>query len=284
MDSKLESRQFFTWGEAAEVLGFDSEGLRQAMLGEMNSPASDKWLPVGVDARGDDFLTHLASNEQIRVVEPCLNYDEHGVERNATFDDGSMFESAGKTFTASWEATHDHRSGWSMCFLLGGRVVLDPHTVRGACQDDGDLRRNLVCLAPREWWHGGTTKHYFVTIGGDFALGFRKPPENIYRDTFFYANDVFRIAKMLGKPRRSSILGEPASGDKWPWGSHETELLGHLAAAASEWWSTYDSEDPSTAPKNKEVVNWLSARGVSKRNAEIIATMLRPTTLRPGPR
>ena len=47
---------------------------------------------------------------------------------------------------------------------------------------------------------------------------------------------------------------------KWPWGDHETELLQMLAAAAHQWWSTYDPEQKSTAPKNEEVI----ARRISR--------------------
>lgn len=70
----------------------------------------------------------------------------------------------------------------------------------------------------------------------------------------------------------------------WPWGVHETELLRHLAAAGREWWSTYDSSDPTTAPKNDEVSQWLVGRGVAKRTAEIMAQLLRADGLAPGPR
>ena len=71
---------------------------------------------------------------------------------------------------------------------------------------------------------------------------------------------------------------------KWPWGDHETELLQHLAAAAHQWWSSYDPDDPTTAPTNDEVSNWLQERGVSDRTAEIMARILRADGLKAGPR
>jgi len=70
----------------------------------------------------------------------------------------------------------------------------------------------------------------------------------------------------------------------WPWGSHETELLRHLAAAAQQFWALYDSADPSTAPRNEDVVTWLKRRGVADRNAQVMATMLRADRLPAGPR
>lgn len=71
---------------------------------------------------------------------------------------------------------------------------------------------------------------------------------------------------------------------KWPWGNHETELLQRLAEAADRFWKNYDPTDHTTAPKNEQVVEWLMNQGVAKRNAQIIATMLRPTDVPPGPR
>lgn len=76
----------------------------------------------------------------------------------------------------------------------------------------------------------------------------------------------------------------PAPVSRWPWGNHHTELLGHLEAAAREFWSTYDHTKPRTAPKNEVVSNWLRARGVSKTNSEAMASILRLDGLPTGPR
>lgn len=84
------------------------------------------------------------------------------------------------------------------------------------------------------------------------------------------------------------------SGDhlRWPWGNHHTELLGHLEAAALEFWVKYDPKNPRcTAPKNETVIAWLierqvpgQQRRVSDQMAKAIATMLRPDGLPTGPR
>lgn len=71
---------------------------------------------------------------------------------------------------------------------------------------------------------------------------------------------------------------------KWPWGSYETELLGKLSAAAKKFWTLYDPSDSTTAPINQQVIDWLVEQGVSKRNAEVMATMLRADGLATGPR
>jgi hypothetical protein len=77
---------------------------------------------------------------------------------------------------------------------------------------------------------------------------------------------------------------EPYCGGPWPWGTHETDLLRKFAAAARRFWKNYDPSDPTTAPKNAEVVDWLKAQGVSERNAQMMATTLRADGLPTGPR
>lgn len=73
-------------------------------------------------------------------------------------------------------------------------------------------------------------------------------------------------------------------GEKWPWGEYETDLLRKLAGAADRFWRLYDPSDPSTAPTNEHVEEWLVKEGVAKRTAAIMATILRADGLRPGPR
>jgi hypothetical protein len=82
-------------------------------------------------------------------------------------------------------------------------------------------------------------------------------------------------------------LSIPAIGGSlnWPWGRHHTEYLGHLDAAARKWWHSYEPSDPSTAPTNEIVADWLrNERGISKEKARAIASMLRPDGLPTGPR
>lgn len=78
----------------------------------------------------------------------------------------------------------------------------------------------------------------------------------------------------------------PAStAGPWPWGDHETELLRRLAEAATKFWKNYDPEEIDTAPTNKEVSEWLRIeKKVSKRTAEVIASILRHDKLPTGPR
>lgn len=80
---------------------------------------------------------------------------------------------------------------------------------------------------------------------------------------------------------------EPASStvaSGWPWGDYDTNLLRLLAAAVRRFWSLYDPGDPSTAPTNEMVVEWLMTQDVPRRTAEVMATILRADGLRTGRR
>jgi hypothetical protein len=100
------------------------------------------------------------------------------------------------------------------------------------------------------------------------------------------------IARWLGATGMSSIYkfkvesnDELPAGKRWPWGDHHTEYLGHLEAAAREFWVNYDPQNrKKTAPKNVAVIQWLKARKVSTSLANAMATMLRADGLPPGPR
>ena len=72
---------------------------------------------------------------------------------------------------------------------------------------------------------------------------------------------------------------------RWPWGSHHTKALGHLEAAAKQWWFTYDPDQIDTAPRNQDVIDWLvKEREVSRTLAEAMASILRVDGLKTGPR
>ena len=84
-------------------------------------------------------------------------------------------------------------------------------------------------------------------------------------------------------PKQLEVQAE--NNNRWPWGSHHTEMLGHLEAAAKTFWVRYDPTDPSTAPTNEIVSRWLrDERGVSREKANAIASILRVDGLRTGPR
>lgn len=76
----------------------------------------------------------------------------------------------------------------------------------------------------------------------------------------------------------------PNRSVEYPWGSHSTNLLTLLSAAAEKFWSRYDPTDPTTAPTNEQVKDWLIDRKVSMRIAEAMATILRLDGLPTGRR
>ena len=102
-------------------------------------------------------------------------------------------------------------------------------------------------------------------------------------DTGVYDNGliVFGVAT-IQQATNAPALRESAPA--WPWGDHETDLLRHLAEAGRQWWSTYDAGQPSTAPTNEQVTQWLKKRRVPSRTAEVMATILRANGLPRGPR
>lgn len=114
------------------------------------------------------------------------------------------------------------------------------------------------------------------------------PSEN----SVFEASEFWRFVDSRQRPRVNALSNDILAGELqdngeasgWPWGSHETRLLRHLAEAAHQWWSTYDPDDLSTAPTNEEVAAWLGEREVSKRVAQIMAQILRADGIPTGPR
>lgn len=106
-----------------------------------------------------------------------------------------------------------------------------------------------------------------------------EPPST---DSVLDHDEVLALIESRRNPKREGAV--PPAPTSWPWGNYETKLLRELAAAADKFWKNYDPADSTTAPTNEQVVSWLMGRGVAKRNAQIIATMLRADGLRPGPR
>lgn len=81
----------------------------------------------------------------------------------------------------------------------------------------------------------------------------------------------------------SSNAAEPVC--RWPWGSHETELLRVLEKVTKKWWLNYDPNDPSTAPTNEQVAKWIEDNKLASGNiAKAMATILRADGLPSGPR
>lgn len=132
------------------------------------------------------------------------------------------------------------------------------------------------------------------------ALTGGHPTGNLHEPVIKFPCDLSELAKVLvdiGAAGRIDafdmadwLIAEAHAGTRWPWGSHETELLRHMVAAANRFWrhardgGFYDPSDPSTAPKSVDVEMFLQDRGLSAHAASAIARVLRADDLRTGPR
>jgi hypothetical protein len=83
---------------------------------------------------------------------------------------------------------------------------------------------------------------------------------------------------------QSAIEINQVGAHRWPWGDHSTRRLELLADAAKQFWSTYDPEQSSTAPTNKDVADYLVSKGESRSLADAIASILRADDVQPGRR
>ena len=108
-----------------------------------------------------------------------------------------------------------------------------------------------------------------------FSIGFR--PQEI-------KSFVMRRIEKESQPNTSTQNSE-AHKTGWPWGDYETDLLRHLKEAAAKWWVNFEPSDPTTAPTNAQVIDWLKdERNLSQNKAEAIAMILRADNLPAGPR
>lgn len=61
---------------------------------------------------------------------------------------------------------------------------------------------------------------------------------------------------------------------------HRSEGLTYLTEALSQFWSTFDPDEPGTAPSKPDVVMHLKSMGASQNQAEAVDLILRPQALR----
>lgn len=61
--------------------------------------------------------------------------------------------------------------------------------------------------------------------------------------------------------------------------NHHSEGLEFVQDAIKELWSTYDEDNPQTAPTKTEVIDYLTERGAGKNMADAVNLVLRPSHL-----
>jgi len=70
--------------------------------------------------------------------------------------------------------------------------------------------------------------------------------------------------------------GKSDAEGHWPWGNYTTRRLELVTEVVRHFWSTYDADQPATAPTNEAVEAWLvEAKHISKREAKAIAMICR---------
>ncbi|ECY1330221.1 hypothetical protein QB156_003465 [Salmonella enterica] len=61
---------------------------------------------------------------------------------------------------------------------------------------------------------------------------------------------------------------------------HKSEGLEFVEEAIKQFWSTYDEDDPNTAPKKDDVIAYLQSKGASGNVAKAVDLIVRPDALR----
>lgn len=119
----------------------------------------------------------------------------------------------------------------------------------------------------------------------DFMRDYTRVPEMVEYTEWWVVpkQEIERFEQKYGLAEEITTASTTAAA-AWPWGSHETELLRKMSAAASRFWRNYDPTDYTTAPKNADVAEWLQSQGVAERVSAIMAQILRADGLPPGPR
>lgn len=64
-----------------------------------------------------------------------------------------------------------------------------------------------------------------------------------------------------------------------PYHGHRSEGLEFVEEAIEQLWSTYDDDEPATAPTQNEVIEFLKSKGATKNMAEAVNLVLRPRKL-----
>ncbi|WP_460588957.1 hypothetical protein [Haliea atlantica] len=78
------------------------------------------------------------------------------------------------------------------------------------------------------------------------------------------------------KPEPITIDVEPLT---LPYQGHRSEGLEFVDEAVEQLWSTFDPDDPATAPTQKEVIEFLRSKGATVNMAEAVNLVLRPRNL-----
>ncbi|QOR40105.1 hypothetical protein HNO52_17455 [Billgrantia diversa] len=82
-----------------------------------------------------------------------------------------------------------------------------------------------------------------------------------------------------GKKKTHLESSQDGLGEAQIFAKHESDGLRLVADVIREFWSTYDPDEPATAPSSAEVKNHLIEQGASARLAEAVDRVCRPSGL-----
>lgn len=215
-----DNRIYLRWDEAAEALGLDREGLRQALrygFSAQGDTAGSQWLPVVLSSRGEGFLTSLQFDSWTK--KPTFQWTDRSSyhancddQKLLNFVDGSELPLRGESGADYWEATHNYGTGLPFTFVVGGRTLaIRPESVRHACDHDGYF--DSVDIAPREWCNEGFPLEFFHVVERAGSM-FQRRPVSLFDEGQFLANDVMRLrAELSGRPASATTRRTEPSKD-----------------------------------------------------------------------
>ena len=179
-------------------------------------------------------------------------------------------------------ACRDSWTVWEFSFLLIGRLPpgfgYDPGAVITQMAETYARQVKRVIAKDRDYYilAGKTSENTIQECNGDYH--YAEFPYEAF-ESYAKAHNVKRFAFIL-KEREISIdaLVEKSLSEEpiYPWGSYSTRRVRALADGIHNWWSTFDPNDISTAPKSSEVSQWFQEKyAFSKKEADVLTAIIR---------
>lgn len=218
----LNTRTFLRWDEAAQLIGMDREGLRQALLYQWSpTHASDlrDWLPVMLTLPGREYMARLQWDSSKGQPDFYWNgrdsYYRNCEGKGAlTFSDGSSLPLRGDGDGSTWDATHGYGSGFGQTFTVGGdKLVISPETVAAACAAEGHI--GVLMIAPLDWCMQGFPFDLCFAVVDCKNTFYESQPRDLFESALFLRSDVTRMleasrpsdeTKQIDERERASML------------------------------------------------------------------------------
>ncbi|WP_033112024.1 hypothetical protein [Dickeya dadantii] len=159
----------------------------------------------------------------------------------------------------------------------------------------------VVCMGEEEkWndWENAYFTHYEPIKTTDRTKEISKRKTIITRDSLFSWVEAERV-DYAKKPKKETVIlhqhayspntrtiidvepeARKQSVPMLPLYEHKSEGLELVEEAIKQFWSTYDENDPATAPTKQEVMTYLKEKSVSNNLAEAVDMVLRPFSVR----